>query len=131
MTDPTVLRLCPGDDLRCALEALAVREGASWLLVSGIGSLNTALLRYAGAKQPEALSGPLELLSLCGTLCPDGAHLHAVVADSSGIVRGGHICAGCTVATTAELGMLRVTAAQLRRELDAATGYSELRVFPD
>ncbi len=47
--------------------------------------------------------GELEILSLAGTLSPDGVHLHMAVADSSGTVIGGHLCAGSLVRTTAEL----------------------------
>ena len=49
--------------------------------------------------------GDLEILSLCGTLSTDGAHLHITVANSNGAVIGGHLCCGSLVRTTAELGI--------------------------
>jgi predicted DNA-binding protein with PD1-like motif len=72
-------------------------------LISGIGSLSVARLRLAGRRQSTTLAGDLDILSLAGTLSPDGAHLHIAVADSSGAVIGGHLCAGSLVRTTAEL----------------------------
>ena len=125
---PIVLRLRPGDDLRQALEARARAHGTSWILLSGIGSLRMAMLRYAGAEEPVKRAGPLEILSLSGTVCPDGAHLHALLADAEGVPRGGHVCAGCEVATTAELTLLESGNVVLRRALDAETGYHELLV---
>lgn len=128
LATPVVLRLHPGEDLRLALEALARRDGQSAILVSGIGSLSVAMLRYAGADAATCLPGPLELLSLAGTLSPDGAHLHALVADGLGLVRGGHACAGCIVATTAELTLLPLGGVRLGRAMDPVTGYAELVV---
>ena len=124
---PLVLRLSPGTDLRLALEQ-RVRDEA-WpggFVVSGIGSLTQARLRFAGNAEPTALAGDLELLTLAGSLSVDGAHLHASVADAHGTVRGGHVCAGCIVRTTAELLIARFTDQRLSRELDPATGFTEL-----
>ena len=51
----------------------------------------------------EAWMGEQEILSLSGTLSPDGAHLHIALVDSRGAVIGGHLCVGSLVRTTAEL----------------------------
>jgi predicted DNA-binding protein with PD1-like motif len=126
--EPFVLRLHPGDDLRLALEAESRRRDASWILLTGIGSLSVAMLRYAAAPAPVPLSGPLELLSLAGTVSIDGAHLHAVLGSGDGRVRGGHVCAGCTVATTAEIALWPLRDVRLGRREDAATGHLELTV---
>ena len=84
------LRLHPGDDLRLRLEQAV--GAAGWpgaFVVSGIGSLTVAVLRYAGAEQTTRIHADLELLSLAGSISADGAHLHAVVADAQGRVLGG------------------------------------------
>jgi predicted DNA-binding protein with PD1-like motif len=122
------LRLVPGDDLRRSLEE-AVRDVAlaGAFVVSGIGSLRVAVLRYAGSQQTTRIEADLELLSLAGSVCGDGAHLHAVVADAHGRVLGGHLCPGSLVRTTAEILLMVMPAEQhLSRTHDAATGYSEL-----
>jgi predicted DNA-binding protein with PD1-like motif len=117
-----VLRLQPGDDLRAAL------AGLTGFVVAGIGSLSQAQLRFAGEPGPTRIDGPLEILTLSGSLTPDGAHLHASVADAAGRVRGGHVCAGCAVRTTAELLLAPLPAGSLGRECDPATGHAELVV---
>ncbi len=97
------LRLNPGDDLRAALDTALEQRGAeAAFVVSGIGSLRGARIRYAGVETAAALEGDLEILTLSGTLSPDGAHLHISVSDSTGQIRGGHVAPGCTVRTTAE-----------------------------
>ena len=61
------LRLVPGSDLRRALdEYLKVSELHSAFVVSGIGSLVRAKLRFADNAGESPVSGPLELLSLAG-----------------------------------------------------------------
>ncbi|MFN9055893.1 MAG: PCC domain-containing protein, partial [Cyanobacteriota bacterium] len=72
----------------------------------------------------------LEILSLSGTISPDGAHLHISVAGSSGAVIGGHLGAGSLVRTTAELVIGLLPDWRFSRELDPATGYPELRISP-
>ncbi len=125
------LRLTPGVDLRLALEAwMGAQQELAGCVLSAVGSLSVAQLRLAGATQATAIHGELEILSLSGTLSPDGAHLHIAIADSKGAVIGGHLCAGSLVRTTAELVIGLLPEFQFRRELDPATGYAELRVSP-
>jgi predicted DNA-binding protein with PD1-like motif len=123
------LRLQPGDDLRRALEAwMGEQEEQAGCVISAVGSLSLAQLRLAGATEATVIRGELEILSLSGTLSPDGAHLHIAIADSSGVVIGGHLCAGSLVRTTAELVIGLLAEWRFNRELDPATGYAELRV---
>lgn len=131
MWHPHPLRLCPGDDLRGRLEALCREQ--NWpaaFVLSGIGSLSTVALRLADAAQPRHWQAPVELLSLAGSLSPDGAHLHASVAAADGQVTGGHVCAGCTVRTTAELMVVVLDEHRFARVPDPVTGYDELTIEP-
>lgn len=126
-----VLRLSAGDDLRMTLEAtfaqLALAHGISAAcIVSAVGSLSSAVLRYADQSAGSETGGPLELLMLSGTLSADGAHLHASVADERGAVRGGHLMRGCLVRTTVEVVIALLPGWEFRRELDQATGHKEL-----
>ncbi len=125
------LRLQPGDDLRQALEAwMGEQQEQAGCVLSAVGSLSVAQLRLAGATPATAIHGELEILSLSGTLSPDGAHLHIAIADSSGAVLGGHLGAGSLVRTTAELVIGLLPEWRFNRELDPATGYPELRITP-
>ena len=127
--EATPLRLHPGDDLRAALDAaLTARGVAAAFVLSGIGSLGAARLRYAGIETPATLAGDLEILTLAGTLSPAGSHLHMSVSDAEGRVRGGHVAPGCIVRTTAELLVAWLPAWQFTREFDPATGFAELAI---
>jgi len=125
------LRLGPGADLRAELEAASARLGlAAGCIVTCVGSLAPARLRLAGADTVLELVGPLEIVSLVGTLSPDGPHLHVAVADARGSVHGGHLLAGSRVHTTAELVLGELTGLRFRRAHDPATGWRELGVAP-
>lgn len=123
------LRLHPGDDLRGSLEDWTrANDVAAAFVAAAVGSLSVAQLRFAGRDAATRIDGPLELLVLSGTLSPDGAHLHASVADSDGRVSGGHVGAGCTIRTTGEIVVGVLPDLALAREHDPATGYRELLV---
>jgi predicted DNA-binding protein with PD1-like motif len=67
------IRLTPGTDLRLGLEQVLQeqKEQAGWVL-SGIGSLSVAPLRPAVQEELTVLEGDLEILTLAGSLSPDG-----------------------------------------------------------
>jgi predicted DNA-binding protein with PD1-like motif len=105
-------------------------------VLSGIGSLSTAGLRFAGADQPQRLAGDTEILSLSGTVAVNvtdsgvhsSSHLHMALATATGQVHGGHVAPGCIVRTTAEVLLALLPEWEFAREPDALTGYDELVV---
>lgn len=127
------LRLTPGQDLRQALEAAVRSQNCQAAFVlSGIGSLSSAGLRFAGVEQAQRLAGDMEILSLAGTVAFDGerssSHLHMALSTATGAVLGGHVAAGCMVRTTAEVLLALLPEWAFARERDAATGFDELAV---
>jgi predicted DNA-binding protein with PD1-like motif len=130
------IRLTPGQDLRGTLEAAVRDQGCqAAFVISGIGSLSDARIRFAGVDQAQLLGGESEILSLSGTVGVDAdghshSHLHMSVSTAAGAVFGGHVVSGCRVRTTAEvlLGLLPDWA--FSREADPATGFPELVVRP-
>lgn len=82
------------------------------------------------ALEASTLSGDLEILSLAGTLSPDGAHLHIALANDTGVVTGGHLCAGSLVRTTAEQMLGLLPGWVFQRAADHATGCAELQITP-
>jgi len=80
-------------------------------VLSGIGSLADAGLRFAGADQPQRMTGATEILSRSGTVAINGSdsgsrsgsHLHMALSTSTGEVFGGHVAQGCIVRTTVEV----------------------------
>ena len=67
------------------------QEEQAGCVISAVGSLSVAEMRFAGAAVATTIRGDLEILSLSGTLSADGAHLHIAIAESSGAVIGGHL----------------------------------------
>lgn len=81
-------------------------------------------------EQPILHTGPdarFEIVSLVGTLSPDGLHLHASLGDEVGTVCGGHLVRA-TVHTTAEVVVGVSNTLKFAREMDPATGFKELVV---
>ncbi|WP_373355813.1 PPC domain-containing DNA-binding protein [Pseudoroseicyclus sp. CXY001] len=121
------LRLSPGEDLRAGIEAAFAASGATaGFLAACVGSLAEVAIRPAGEDAPLTLAEPLEIVSLSGTLSPDGVHLHIAVAGADGRMTGGHLLPGALVRTTAELVLAVTEAALFRRATDPATGWKEL-----
>lgn len=121
------LRLHPGDDLRRALEAALAGQGCeAGFVAAGMGSLAQAQLRLAGAPEALPLDGPLEVLTLAGSVAVNGSHLHASLSDAQGRVLGGHLGYGCRVRTTAEVLLVLLPQWHFSREADPATGFDEL-----
>jgi predicted DNA-binding protein with PD1-like motif len=129
------VRLTPGTDLKAELarltEAHALRAG---FILTCVGSLTRARLRMPGAPGAaevyRTFDEPMEIVSLTGTLSPDGPHLHISLSRADGACLGGHLASGCLVHTTAELVIGELTDVEFRRELDPVTGYAELTVLP-
>jgi predicted DNA-binding protein with PD1-like motif len=125
------LRIGAGADLRATLAGVPALHGLQAAFVlQGIGSLSVAAIRYAGQPDCDVLVGDLEILTLGGSLSPDGPHLHISVSDAAGRVIGGHVGPGCIVRTTAEVLVALLPDLRFTREDDPATGFKELVVRP-
>ena len=121
------LRLRPGDDLRGQLEEFVKQRNIrAGFVVSCAGSLRVAAVRFADQKDIATLAGPFEIVSLSGTLSPDGSHLHIAVADGTGRTFGGHLGTGSIVYTTAEIVLGDLSESRFHREIDPGTTYQEL-----
>ncbi len=123
------LRLSPGQDLLAALDEIAERNqlGAACVLTC-VGSLIEAVLRFADQEELAKLSGPFEIVSLTGTLSSHGSHCHISISDQQGKTLGGHLLPGCLVYTTAEIILGVITGQQFLRSYDPKTGYEELDI---
>ena len=121
------IRLTPGQDLLEQLKIWASDHDAASVL-SVVGSLNHATLRFANQPEATRIEGPLEILSLSGTLSKHGAHLHLSVADRDGKMIGGHLKPGSPIFTTAEIVLGVYPDLVFDRELDETYGYKELVV---
>jgi predicted DNA-binding protein with PD1-like motif len=123
------LRLSPKQDLKKELQALVEREKLeAGFIMTTVGSLSTLKLRLADQHNPTVYPGPFEIVSLVGTLSPQGLHLHLSASDSNGRTLGGHLVDGNIIYTTAEIVIGVPTKLRYKRVLDPASGFPELKV---
>lgn len=123
------LRLTPGEDLRAALERFTAAQNVkAGFIVTAVGSLRCAVLRLADQSTASVFEQKYEIVSLAGTLSPDGAHLHIGLAGARGDTLGGHLLRGCEIYTTAEIVIGIADGCTFHREADETTGFKELVV---
>ena len=122
-------RLRPGDDLKNEIQHHAQENkiAAGWILTC-VGSLRKANLRYANQENASALDSFFEIVSLTGTVSVNGCHLHISIGDGRGATIGGHVMDGNIVYTTAEIVIGYDDELEFTRETDPSTGWKELVV---
>lgn len=130
-------RATRGMDLYNVLKYDILRDAhddASFAIVTCVGSLTKCVVRLAGAtpenQQIVTINGPLEIVSLVGTVTRAGVHIHICVSDKDGNAKGGHLMPGSVVDTTAEIVLANLMGSGIRmtRAHDPMTGFSELKV---
>jgi len=97
------LHLEAGSDVRSSLEQLAQQQQAGGFVLSVVGNLSQAAFACPGKTAPTVLQGELEIITLQGTLSPDGVHLHLSFSDAECQVWGGHLEHGTLVLRGADL----------------------------
>ena len=123
------LRLRPGQDLKKELDAFAREHHLqAAFIVTCVGSLRQMNIRPANQQVPLMSKQKLEIVSLVGTLSPDGSHLHISLSDSTGATIGGHLLEGNEIYTTAEIVIGEASHLQFHRKVDAETTYKELSI---
>lgn len=100
---PLPLHLGPGSDLRASLEQLGTQAGASGFVLGVVGDLSQAAFQCPGQDEPTVLQGHLEIITLQGTVAPQGVHLHLSLSDGECQVWGGHLEHGSLVLRGADL----------------------------
>ena len=123
-------RLKPGHDLFESIEGF-VRENKieAGCVMSGVGSLTRAVLRFANRDFHSEYEGHFEIVSLTGTVSVHGSHLHISISDGDGRTIGGHLVSGCKIYTTAEVVLAVFDDVAYKRELlENDSGYEELVV---
>lgn len=125
------LRLKPDQDLRQSLKTFAEEQNIkAGFVLTAIGSLKQATIRFANQNVSTALNDKFEIISLNGTLATTGIHLHIAIADKQGKTLSGHLDNGCLIYTTAEIVIGTSEEFTFIRTLDEQTGYKELEIVP-
>lgn len=123
------IRLKPNQDLRQSLKEFAIlNKIQAGFILTAIGSLKQATIRFANQSDGIVFEEKFEILSLNGTLATTGIHLHIAIADHAGKIIGGHLMEGCIIYTTAEIVIGESEDFQFLRTLDEQTGYQELEI---
>lgn len=125
-------RLKPNEDLKQSLKNFALQENIkAGFILTAIGSLKVATIRFANQDTSTVLSEKFEILSLNGTIATTGVHLHIAISDKQGKTIGGHLDDGCIIYTTAEIVIGISEEYTFLRTLDQQTGYKELEIIPN
>ncbi len=134
-----ILRLQPGEDLLGSLFRWArATQISAASIVSAVGSLDIAAIRFANQSYITTLQGPFEVVSLMGNLdrqsnpAEGSGHVHISVSNGQGETFGGHLWEGSIIFTTMELTLLELPHGLFLRVPDlgkGGSGYDELQVF--
>lgn len=123
------LRLTPGQDLKKEIDRFIDQNHiTAACILTCVGSLTRANLRYANQEASRVLSGHFEIVSLTGVLSTSGSHCHICISDGSGKTFGAHLMDGSTVYTTAEIVIGILPGLEFLRTHDPETGYPELEI---
>ncbi|WP_026734219.1 PPC domain-containing DNA-binding protein [Fischerella sp. PCC 9605] len=126
------IRLKPNEDLRQTLKNFALNQNIkAGFILTAIGSLKQATIRFANQEISTVLTDKFEILSLNGTIANTGVHLHIAIADQQGKTIGGHLDDGCIIYTTAEIVIGIAEDFTFLRTIDEQTGYKELEIIPN
>jgi predicted DNA-binding protein with PD1-like motif len=126
------LRLKPGEDISITLDTFAIEHQIQAACVlTCVGSLRKAVLRYANQSQVVTLDGKFEIVSLTGVLSMHGSHFHIAISDGEGRTLGAHLIAGSEIYTTAEIVLAEIPELRFLRTFDPLTGYPELDIQPN
>ncbi len=122
-------RLKPNQDLKQEIEAFVKKENieAGWIMTC-VGSLTQANLRYANQPEGTKSKGHFEIVSLVGTVSVNGSHVHLSISDSLGATKGGHLLNENLIYTTAEIVIGESKNHIFTREKDGSTPWEELQV---
>lgn len=124
-------RLHPGQDLKKGIVSFTKENNIqAGVILTCVGSLKRATLRLANENVVKDFEQKFEIVSLVGTLCQDGVHLHISLSDETGNTFGGHLMDGCLIYTTAEIVFGEMDDVVFSRKADPGTGFLELVVTP-
>jgi len=123
-------RLRSGQDLFDSIqEFVNEKQIQAGCVISSVGSLRRAVLRFANNRSFSEIEKFFEIASITGVVSIHGSHLHISISDGDGQTIGGHMESGCRIYTTAEVVLLAFDDLSYRREYADDSGYEELVVY--
>ena len=124
-------RLKPGQDLKSEIELyLKGHKIKAAAIVSIVGSLTKARVRFANQRDYSSFEGHFEIVSLTGVLShPHGSHLHMSFSNGKGKTLGGHLGEGNVIYTTAEIVLVELRDREFKRTHCPLSTFKELEVI--
>ncbi|MAT42361.1 MAG: DNA-binding protein [Anaerolineaceae bacterium] len=123
------LRLHPREDLKSVLDSFAEKHKLeAACVVTCVGSLQKAALRFANQEKSVLMEGKFEIVSLTGVVSIHGSHYHIAISDGEGRTYGAHLMDGSEIYTTAEIVLAELDSLRFLRTFDPQTGYPELDI---
>jgi len=116
-------RFYEGEDLLDSIALVAEKSNITAGFFNLIGTLKKATLGFyrRGKYETIKVDGPVEIVSCMGNISLKDnkpfAHAHVSVSNDKGMVFGGHVMPGCTIAATGELVLIEAADAKLVRKL--------------
>ncbi len=125
-----VKRLKPDQEIFSEIESLCLSENIeAGVILSLVGSVKRAALRFANQENASEIAGPHEIVSVTGTVSKTGCHIHMSISNGDGTTIGGHLLPGAIVYTTVELVILDMSETHsFSRSLCQLSGFEELTV---
>jgi predicted DNA-binding protein with PD1-like motif len=127
-----VFRLRPGDDLLGGIRAyVKANHIQAAVLLSAVGSLTQASIRFANQPEAHIHTGHFEIVSITGTVEEGSEHVHLSISTGQGTMIGGHLMTGCKIYTTGEITLAELIGVHFARETDTqGSGWDELKIYP-
>ncbi|MCX5496684.1 DUF296 domain-containing protein [Kaistia dalseonensis] len=125
------MRLKPGEDVLDTLQAFVTANDIKAAgIVTVVGSLTHAMIRYAARPVGALREGLFEIVSMIGTVEATGCHVHISCSDENGDMFGGHMLSGCLTRTTCEIVLVELTDMVFSREYCPISTWDELVIRP-
>ena len=126
-----IFRLRQGQDLKGEIEGYVREKGIkAGVVLSCVGCIEKLRVRLADGESILEREEAFEIVSMTGTLCLGGVHLHMAASNNDGRTIGGHLKDGCIVSLTTEICLLEIEGYEMGREWDEGTGFEEMVVRP-
>lgn len=124
-----VMRLMSGEDLVLSIHLYCKKNNIkAGYIGSCVGSFQRVVFRKGYDHDMFNMEGPLEIVSMEGTVSNQGMHIHTAVSDRNFQVWGGHLVRGSIVDTTAEIVIIELENHELSRTKGNLTGFKELKI---
>ena len=97
------LTLLPKSDLKDEIIECSRNHNANGFVLGIVGDLSTVAFQCPNRDEITFLEGPLEIITVNGTVSPDNVHLHISVSDNECKLWGGHLEIGSKILKGAEI----------------------------